>query len=187
MIIYLATNNKNGKLYVGKLYHKKSLESYWGSNVAKALKGYEHKPYLYSAIRKHGPEAFSVKEIEKCNTHEELCAAETKWILLYRSNDPEFGYNLTTGGEGNPGHRVSTDARKRIGDSHRGKPLLEAHCKKLSDAKKKNPVNYWLGKKRPNAFGSFMKDGGSSVRGKKVIYLDGKKKYISKEEYDASR
>jgi group I intron endonuclease len=182
MFIYLITNLKNWKVYVGKLYHRKSLPGYWEENIRKALKGLRTKPHLYAAIRKHGAGNFAVDVLEEFDFHEELAAAETKWIHLLDSNNPEFGYNLTTGGEGNPGHKVSASARKRIGDSHRGKPLSEEHRQLLREAKLKNPTNYWLGKKRPNAFGDWL--GKSATKGKKVIYIGGKRKYVSKEEYN---
>lgn len=182
MLVYLVTNNVNSKVYVGKLAHKKSLENYWLENISKANKNHKAKPYLYAAIRKHRAESFSVQQIETCNTAEELCLAEIKWIKQYDSNNPDKGYNLTTGGEGNSGHLVSPEARAKISAARKGKPLSEEHKQKLREAKLNKPTNYWLGKKRPNAFGG--KEKMFSTKGMKVLYLYGKKKYVSEEEYN---
>lgn len=46
----------------------------------------------------------------------------------------------------------------------------------------KSPVRYWEGKKRPNAFGGKQKMFNS--KGMKVIYVEGRRKYISQEEVD---
>jgi group I intron endonuclease len=148
MLIYLITNNVNGKVYVGKLAHKRKLWNYWAENVAKALKHRMNKPYLYAAIRKHGAENFSVKQIDQCKDPDELCQLEIKWIAQYQSNNPDKGYNLTIGGEGNSGHLVSAEARAKIGASHKGKPLSEEHKQKLRERKLANPVRYWEGKQK---------------------------------------
>lgn len=181
-LIYLITNNANGKVYIGKLEHYKYLDTYFGDQITRAMKGSKAKPFLYNAIRKHKPENFSVKQIDQTDTHEKLCKLETKWIKEYKSNNPKYGYNLTEGGEGNPGHKVSEEARAKIGASHKGKALSEEHKQKMREAKLKNPTNYWLGKKRPNAFGGVEKM--FSCKGKKVIMIDGKRKYFSKEEFE---
>jgi hypothetical protein len=148
MLIYLVTNKVNGKVYVGKLHHTKDLEGYFRDNLRRAERGYTTKPYFYNAVRKYRAASFSVEQIDSALSLAELNAAETRWILHYKSNVPKFGYNLTTGGEGNPGHVVSDDARRRIGNSRRGKPLSAEHKKHLSEAHRRNPTRFWQGKKR---------------------------------------
>ncbi len=172
MFIYLITNTVNGKIYVGKLAHRKNLLGYWEANIQRALKGSKAKPYLYAAIRKYGSLFFELSTLEEVNTAEELAAAETKWIKKLHSNTPDVGYNLTEGGEGGVGHRVSAETRKKIGNARRGKPLSKEHREKLRQVKLDNPVRYWLGRK----------DKPPTTKGQHRISVGGKIKYVKEEQ-----
>ena len=95
MYIYKTTNIKNGKIYIG-LSEKSpdSTEKYLGSgdNIKKA-------------ISKYGSSSF-IKEILEDNISDKryLAEAEIKWIEFYKSDDREIGYNISPGGDLNPGH-----------------------------------------------------------------------------------
>lgn len=52
-------------------------------------------------MRKYGIENFSIEEIDKANSFEELGKLERNYIKKYNSQDPEKGYNITAGGESN--------------------------------------------------------------------------------------
>jgi hypothetical protein len=75
-------------------------------------------------------------------TKAEACAKEVELIASYRSNNDEYGYNISSGGEfGGTGHRLSDDVRKMLSDSKRGekhhfygKHLSEEHRRKMSEA-----------------------------------------------------
>ncbi len=60
--------------------------------------------YLHRAIRKYGPEVFTVEVIYRAKTLAELFKMETFFIVLHQSHATKNGYNLTLGGEGVPGN-----------------------------------------------------------------------------------
>lgn len=86
-IIYKTTNLVNGKIYIGQDSYDNI--SYLGSGVR-----------LHDAIKKYGKDNFVKEILERC-TKELLNDREQYWIAFYNSIDPEIGYNLTPGGEGN--------------------------------------------------------------------------------------
>ena len=59
---------------------------------------------------KYGESNFTFEVIEEC-TVEEIDNRETYWIDLYKSIDPNFGYNLTAGGQGIHGYAWSNEKK----------------------------------------------------------------------------
>ena len=110
--IYKITNLINSKCYVGK--HKGDIfkDRYWG--IGKRL---------WLAIRKYGLENFS-REILACVEDErEIWALNEKfWIAYYKSNNPQYGYNLSEGGDGARHQTCLEDVRKKISKSLKGVP-----------------------------------------------------------------
>lgn len=93
--VYLIQNQANGKKYVG--ITKRSIEERFLEHKQESKANKSRR--LYQAMNKHGIECFSCSLIEECND-EHVFERETHWILYYRSNQYEFGYNMTAGGEG---------------------------------------------------------------------------------------
>lgn len=93
-VIYLITNNLNGKQYVGKT--TRSLN----------IRMNHHKCggdlHIDRAIRKYGRENFTVEVLEECYTVEQLNEREIFWIAALNCKHPN-GYNHTDGGEGTAG------------------------------------------------------------------------------------
>ena len=112
-VVYLITNNVNGKVYVGKTVH--TLKERWRPHLYWAKRGFKGM-VLYSAIRKYGNEAFSIKELGVANTPEELNALERLQIACHGSTDPRVGYNMTVGGDGGP---LTPEARANLSRSVR--------------------------------------------------------------------
>lgn len=113
MIIYKITNKLDGKCYIGKT--SRTIEKRWREhrNQVKSKKTY----YLHYAIKKYGEENFTIEIIKElnCLVPAHLNHAERYFIKKYKSNDPEFGYNMTLGGDGfEAGHETSRQHRKRI-------------------------------------------------------------------------
>lgn len=141
-MIYMLTNTKNGKRYIGKT--SQALEKRWYQHCKNAEHGQD--TYLYRAIRKYGKESFSV---------EKLCdGLDEDEILMIEEHSPE--YNMTKGGDGgdtssseayqsgmarrdyrgcnnpnygkrgkdspNYGKRHSAESIQKMKDSYRGKP-----------------------------------------------------------------
>lgn len=95
--IYKITNLLNNKVYIGQ-----------SINISQRWKAHRNCPFnpnndvydlpLYRAIRKYGLDNFSFTVLEEC-TPEELNDKEKFWIQTLNANDPNFGYNLTEGGQ----------------------------------------------------------------------------------------
>lgn len=95
MIVYQATNNLNGKVYIGKT--KSSLRQRSLEHRRSAVKG--SRMFFHSAIKKHGFDAFRFEPLAWCATDEHLNFLEKLYISLKNSKVPN-GYNLTDGGDG---------------------------------------------------------------------------------------
>lgn len=97
--IYKVTNLINQKVYIGQ---STKIEYRWGQHHRKpfCISSSQYNTYFYRAIRKYGIENFSFEVLEECDL-KSLNELERKWILYYRSNENEFGYNSTLGGNVN--------------------------------------------------------------------------------------
>lgn len=94
--VYVITNIVNGKRYVGQTIS--SIKSRWRQHKHEAKSGSRYA--IHAAIRKYGPENFTITCLERINGGKpELNFAERKHIAENQSLSP-FGYNLTEGGEG---------------------------------------------------------------------------------------
>lgn len=89
MIVYLITNLKNNKKYVGITSYPTPKKRFDYHSRAKSILG--------TAIRKYGLKNFSCEIICKCSSLEELLIEEVRQIKKYKSYGS--GYNLTPGGE----------------------------------------------------------------------------------------
>lgn len=95
--IYKLTNTRNQKSYIGQSIH---IECRWKEHKERAfcVTHHQYNIPLYRAIRKHGLDSFTFEILETCSTSE-LNSREQYWIALLKSNNPEYGYNLTAGGD----------------------------------------------------------------------------------------
>lgn len=97
MIIYKATNTKNGKVYIGQT--KQGLNRRIRGHVCAAKKQHNQNNHFLNAIRKYGEFAFNWNIIDRANTVSELSEKEKYWVKHYNSNVRSCGYNSTDGGE----------------------------------------------------------------------------------------
>jgi len=113
--IYLATF-PNKKIYIGQTisFSKRIVHHKWRVNSGTP----ESKNFFYNAWRKHGEPKFSVIEHIPVKL---LYERECFWINHYRSNEKEFGYNLTSGGEGSLNRKLSQATKDKISASNKGK------------------------------------------------------------------
>lgn len=109
MIVYCITNKYNRKCYVG--WTKHSAQKRWQSHQRDARRN-RSKWAFARAIRKYGAVAFSVKTLQRCSTLREVKRAEIYWIATLKSLAPR-GYNLTAGGDGSKGRKLSVCARQQ--------------------------------------------------------------------------
>jgi group I intron endonuclease len=107
MIIYLATNMINGKVYVGQT--TETLEQRWSRHVRAA----KRKDYYFPrAIQKYGPASFTIVPIWVAESKAELDVMEKRFIAALDARNPAKGYNVCIGGEG---VTMTPEVRAKIG------------------------------------------------------------------------
>ena len=99
--VYMHKNKKDDKKYIG--ITKRGINTRWGKDG----KGYgwtykSHPTYsthFSNAIKKYGWDTFEHIILYESLTKEEACKKERELISYYKTNEPEYGYNQTLGGQ----------------------------------------------------------------------------------------
>ena len=112
MEIYKATNQINGKSYIGLTENMQARRT---THFYEAKKNCPY--YFHRAIRKHGENAFEWEIIAICDSREEAGKLEIK--LIGEHDTYKNGYNSTTGGES--GYTMSAETRKRMSNVKQGR------------------------------------------------------------------
>ncbi len=120
--VYVHINNINGKMYVG--YTGMDVEVRWKNG-----NGYKGCKYFYRAIQKYGWDNFEHIIAASNLSYQEAINFEILLIKLLDTNNNNFGYNMTKGGDGTLGLKMSKDTKRKIsyalsGDKH---PLWGKH------------------------------------------------------------
>jgi group I intron endonuclease len=137
-LIYLITNTVNQREYIGKT--TSGLQERWSEHKRAAKKG--SKTAIHAAIRKYGPDAFTVDTIADNIPSDWLDAVEIAFISAAKTFGTDHGYNLTPGGDGQPagtahpsyGIPLSPERRAKISVAHIGKTVSVETRAKLSAA-----------------------------------------------------
>lgn len=120
----------SGKVYIG--ITGTSLERRCGKNG----RGYERSALFSKAIQKYGWENIKHEILFDSLTKEQAEAKEIELIAEYKSNQREYGYNLSSGGDGGTaGVVMSLKTRKKMSEVHKGKKLSDEHRQNLSLAR----------------------------------------------------
>lgn len=109
-VVYLITNMKNGKHYVGQTI--RTVEERFNEHAKK-------DSAIGRAIRRHGKKNFKLEILKTCATKAELDACEMFFIAALKTRAPN-GYNLTDGGEGTVGREFSAETRSKLSEAQRG-------------------------------------------------------------------
>jgi group I intron endonuclease len=121
--VYKITNKINNKIYIGKANNpferwKEHL------NIVKDNTKHGHS-FIHSAIKKYGKDNFEFEIIGTYNTECEALDAEIIFIEQYKSNinkyGHDFGYNLTSGGDGVIDYKPTKEQIEKSANSRRGK------------------------------------------------------------------
>lgn len=127
----------NGKVYVG--ITSQPLNCRWRSG-----KGYKNNPYMTRAIEKYGWDNVHHFVLKGDFIKDEANAKEKELIQKYCSNNPLFGYNITSGGDGQLGHshQLSEESKKKISLINKGRirtPEMRAHISQKMKGRKRSP------------------------------------------------
>lgn len=116
--IYLIKNLYNNKVYIGQSKHIDQINNYYGSGIL-----------IKRIIKKYGISYLKKIIIGFCNSKKELNEAEIICIDFYQSNDKRYGYNLTKGGEGTNGTKLSDITKQKMSKSRTGNknPMYGKH------------------------------------------------------------
>lgn len=180
--IYLITNIKNKKQYVG--ITKFSIEERFLQHTKRGF-------ILTEAIQKYGSQNFSIELIEEVESAERAYELEIYYIREYNTKAPN-GYNLTDGGDGIFGWEPTEEYRKqcsiRTKELHKdkkvgmyGKNHSEDTKKKMSDIMKEKDKSWLLGRKHNDETKEKISN---SHKGK--VLSDLTKKKISENHHDVS-
>lgn len=146
-ICYLITNTVNDKKYVGITGQK--LSARW-SNHVRNHRWSQKTSAIGLAVAKYGSDKFEVIELCRCRTMEDAHFVEIALIAQWGSYKPEgHGYNLTRGGEGAVGWKMSPEAVERMRRKMTGK-------KQPADVVEKRAA-FHRGRKRSAEFCARMK------------------------------
>lgn len=126
MIIYLITNNINGKQYVGQT--TRALEKRWQEHICQ---GRTARSAVKSAINKYGKENFTIEQIDSAASLEELNKKEVNWISKLGTLDS--GYNLHPGGNST---QITEETREKLSKVARGRKLSNETISKIVKANK---------------------------------------------------
>jgi group I intron endonuclease len=131
MVIYLIHNTVNDKYYVGKT--TKPLQVRWDKHKVEARRG--NRAYLYKAMRKYGADKFTIHPLmSTLKTEEQLNEQEQFLIALFKANDPQYGYNLTQGGDGCNGYKHTPHTKEHLRDVMSGRKPSPQTRKAVSEA-----------------------------------------------------
>lgn len=111
----------SGKCYIG--ITSKNVEERWGTNgnkytVLNKNKKYKH-PFFANAILKYGWDNIQHEILHTNLSFYSACELEKYYIEFYKKL--QLSYNITDGGEGSSGHRMSEEAKQKLSQSHFGK------------------------------------------------------------------
>lgn len=126
--IYLTTNLKNNKKYIGQHKGNKLDTNYFGSGRL-----------ISQALQKYGKYNFKCEILDIAYSKEELDNKEIYWIAKHNAVLSDDYYNLAEGGVSTGrelGHNVSDETRAKLRKANLGKTLSDDVKLKISRANK---------------------------------------------------
>lgn len=143
MFIYKLINTINNKIYIGLT--TEIISERCRKRIAEAKYRDSRTSYILNAIRKYGSEVFKIEQIDTANSLKELQQKEIYYIALYNSTDRNIGYNLTKGGEGNLGLKMSDKTKDKIRQKALGRTWAEERKVKHSNILKSKNIDHTKG------------------------------------------
>jgi group I intron endonuclease len=117
----------SGKVYIGVT--SQNILARWRNG-----KGYPQNRHFTSAIEKYGWDNFRHEILFSDLPKDEAFAKEIELIQFHRSNNPDYGYNQSSGGEyATTGWHPSEETRKKQRTAKLGKKLSEEHRRRIKE------------------------------------------------------
>jgi group I intron endonuclease len=140
MLVYCIKNTINNKEYIGLT--TRTLEERWKQHVYESNResSWEWNTPLGNAIKKYGKDSFHVFILEECSSENEMKQKEIQLIKERKSLATENGYNLSFGGDGRLGHKLSEETKQKIRLGNLGKVMDAEARNKMSVAAKQRCV-----------------------------------------------
>lgn len=110
--VYMHKNKINGKVYIG--ITKRRPQYRWNNG-----KGYNNQ-YFKRAIQKYGFDNFEHIILCENLNRSEAEKKEIEYISYYKSNEREFGYNISKGGMVNNGVPCKKETKEKISQANKG-------------------------------------------------------------------
>lgn len=135
----------SGKRYIG--ITGKDPKIRWGKGGI----GYKKNQYFWRSIQKYGWDSFKHEVVLINETFKYACLVERCLIKHYKTNNPLYGYNLTSGGDN--GCTYSEESRRKISESRKGKYTGESSSMYgISPKERMDEATYqqWLYKQKTN-------------------------------------
>ena len=126
-IVYVHQNKTNGKRYVG-ITSRSDPNIRWQDG-----RGYSDKSRFRSAIIKYGWDGFDHIIIANGLTEKDAKQMERLLIARWRTQDKEFGYNMTSGGDGTPDCHPSEETRAKLSEARKRENLSEETLRRRSE------------------------------------------------------
>lgn len=132
--VYIHINKINNKVYIG--ITSRPPENRWGKEGNHYTKN--NQPVFYNAIQKYGWDGFEHNILAENLTETEAKQMEIELIALYKSNcrrykNPEFGYNMTDGGDGSNGRACTEETKRKISAKAKGRVVSDELKQKFSE------------------------------------------------------
>lgn len=149
MIGIYKIENPFGKVYIGQSTNIAARIDYYKKATCK------DQPLLYNSLKKYGFLSHSIKVICQCEVAQ-LNKLERFFISMYKSNDSQFGLNLTTGGQICFYHNAETKLKmsqaqmgnkKRVGKKQTAEEI-EKRVRKLKGQKRTKECKEKMSKAR---------------------------------------
>lgn len=128
--IYAIFCKPSEKIYIGQTrqeYHRR-----WQLHKSRAAKKYNH--HFPNAINLYGEDAFLHIILAEVPKREEADELEIEWISRFKASNPQFGYNMTYGGDGVRPTPESIEKHRR---KMTGRKNSAEHRRKCSEGLKK--------------------------------------------------
>lgn len=131
--IYALLNTVNGKRYIGQSADIRQREKRHFKDLCDKKHFNAHLQY---AFLKYGLDKFRFQVLENVSINM-LNAQEKKWINFYKTDQKEFGYNLSRGGELNfRGKHHSEETLRKMSKAHKGFKHSAETIKKIIESRK---------------------------------------------------